>query len=725
MPLSEEPELWRHRQPSCHSQQSQSSSSYCAREEQLAEKEVQLSELESLVRQAEMKAEQTRKEKELSDWEQSLQMRELECKRRLEAAHRILHESRMSDTASQPRSIQSPEPTSQFPDPPSLHSTPVSRGPGPRLAVFGQQPIVLPSTTKLPPSAIRLSSSSSSVSMINRGPGPSSLFPVSDEAPMNLCKPRTSMTSETSEDSIAAHNMSSASSFSEMPPLSEPIQAPIEVPNDAAAPNINIVQLPATFASSHSQQQPELDLPCVDTNKDKVYDFCVKVVDDTRSSIEAGDAVKVSYPTTDNDQIVLGDNIVLEEFLQSSGSGASEVTFVAEEGPNGQITLIPQDNSFNQEQHEQHKLTPEDEGAVQQLETELEIVRKDIEDINSPGEPKENNSVVSDAGCDVDYFENRVKDFEEKITGKSDDSSTEASSSSEMVKIDTNPVQSTNKRPAEEVTSSESKRRKTIDKPSEPTSKSVPGKQPTVAKETVFGCGRCSSVLQSERSWKRHRDTVHGGSARLKEDPQGHNFTAEQEDQAWRQALKAFKKIHCPRCNKTMFVDSKSLEAHLEDCNVDCNVNAAQVDRENNITSQNVKRPAKTKSNVAKKDPVEMSVTEGVGGERNKRRAAAKARSTVAAFVEAMKSRIDGDSSDGDHDLADEDSDENFNVNSEISISNFYKHSKIGKKTSYKCNLCCISMKRKVDIESHITSSHKDKLSEGKKFIQRRFVTTN
>merc|ERR1712209_228409 len=85
-------------------QSSSQGSSISVREDVLAEKEVQLSELENLVRQAEIKAEQVRKEKELTDWEFNLQQREIDYKRRLEEATRVIHESTSdSGSVSSPR----------------------------------------------------------------------------------------------------------------------------------------------------------------------------------------------------------------------------------------------------------------------------------------------------------------------------------------------------------------------------------------------------------------------------------------------------------------------------------------------------------------------------------------------------------------------------------------------------------------------------------------------
>ena len=171
----------------------------------------------------------------------------------------------------------------------------------------------------------------------------------------------------------------------------------------------------------------------------------------------------------------------------------------------------------------------------------------------------------------------------------------------------------------------------------------------------VFNCGRCKSVLQSERSWKRHRDTVHGGSARLQGDPLGQLFNSEQEERAWNQALASFKKINCPRCNKKTFVKPAPLEQHLKTC---CNVIK--------IVNGKKKRDA---CPIPEKSVEPVNNVDSPG--RSRRKAATKARSTVAAFVKAMKTKFDGESSDGDPEVREvmEDSDDNFNVQKIILIT--------------------------------------------------------
>ena len=708
---------WRGRQGSSHSQDS--STEYSVREEQLAEKEVKLSELETLVREAEARAEESRKERELSEWERNIEQRKEELLKRLHDAEtnqrladsETTNQRQSSDTGSvsSPRSIQSPEPVVR----PHLYNNlgPLQSSPLPghsSLQIFGapRPPIVLPSSTKLPPSAIKLSSST--LALLNV-PGPSSSYPSSDDKPMNLCKPRASITSETSEDSSTLpHNLSTSSA--EIPPLSEPIQLPIEVPK-------NVVHVAPHVVHAADVDQGKL---------------LVKVIEDGRgqseASIEAGDAVKITYPNTDDDQtFVLGDEIVLEEYLQSSGS-ASGVTFVAEEGPDGQITLIPQPESNNDQ-------TVETGGDMQQLETDFENLRRNMEELSSPGEPNTTDSQDQETNenCDVNYFENRVKHFEQEISaGEVDKVAEEPEAGASQ--SNHNPTKSRKRKISEAAETSENLKKKIIyNEPGrrssrlksdniEETENDDDTAQDTLPdklseKKTVkdsWQCGRCSSCLQSERSWRRHRDTVHGGSARLRDDDQGQEFSVDEEEAAWRHALKSYKKIYCPRCNKTNIVKPSSMLDHLKDCNQHCNKKKDKkilsTDKENNV--KQVTQSKISKEMTVKDDAAEDSSKNG----RNRRRAATKARSTVAAFVEAMKTKFEGESSDNDHDTIEEvaeDSDDNFNVNNEIVLSNFYKQIKVGRKSSYQCSVCNLSMKKKTDIENHIINSHRDKLSEG------------
>ena len=677
---------------------SQPSSTYSVREEVLAEKEVQLSELENFVRQAEAKAEQARKEKELSEWERNLQQREFEAKRRLEEATKILHESRFSDcgSISSPRSVISPEPnraltlaspdqtaaSSQHSASPVLQSTPVTSRvtPRPPIQMFGppRPPIVLPSSTKLPPSAIKLSSST--LALLN-APGPCRRPLSLDETPMNLSRPRTSTTSNTSEDSCGKPTNLSTTSSSDVPALSDPVPVEVRPSLDLAPSDV----VPIVTSSS----QDNASLPCVNISKDKVFELSVKVVDEGHPSIQAGDAVHISYPLADESTstYILDDNINLDNILQSSGS--SDVTFVAEEGPNGQITLVPTNN------------------GVEQMETDFDNIRRNMQAINVAGDldTGENNvNSENQEGCDtVDYFENRVKDFEfeinkEEFIQQVEENNLEGGGDSNQipapptVEKESEPEPCHGKRRAEtNAASSSKKRRMTPENQKEPLltkDENVPGRRSSrfhsdVSEEVeysvsenvqklknqvkeVFNCGRCKSVLQSERSWKRHRDTVHGGSARLQGDPLGQLFNSEQEERAWNQALASFKKINCPRCNKKTFVKQALLEQHLKTC---CNVIK--------IVNGKKKRDA---SPIPEKSVDTVNNVDSPG--RSRRQAATKARSTVAAFVKAMKTRFDEESSDGDPELPEvmEDSDDNFNVQNEVDLNKFIKRTGLGKK---------------------------------------------
>ena len=54
----------------------------------------------------------------------------------------------------------------------------------------------------------------------------------------------------------------------------------------------------------------------------------------------------------------------------------------------------------------------------------------------------------------------------------------------------------------------------------------------------------------------------------------------------------------------------------------------------------------------------------------------------MAAFVKAMKTKFDGESSDGDPEVTEvmEDSDDNFNVQNEVDLNKFIKRTGLGKK---------------------------------------------
>ena len=76
----------------------------------------------------------------------------------------------------------------------------------------------------------------------------------------------------------------------------------------------------------------------------------------------------------------------------------------------------------------------------------------------------------------------------------------------------------------------------------------------------------------------------------------------------------------------------------------------------------------------------ETNKTEAETPSRSRRKAATKARSNVAEFVKAMKTKYDGDSSEEEPEIEanPEDSDENFNIGSEVNVVNFYKQVKVG-----------------------------------------------
>ena len=799
-------------------QSSSQGSSISVREDVLAEKEVQLSELENLVRQAEIKAEQVRKEKELTDWEFNLQQREIDYKRRLEEATRVIHESTSdSGSVSSPRSIvRSPEPlvdnnssscTNRDLSSPTRHSTPIRRITIPPKPIFQSSmqmfgpprvPIVLPSTTKLPPSAIKLSSSA--LAILN-APGPSRMPLNLEDTPMNLSKPRLSIASTTSEESIALVQNTSTSS-SDIPPLSDPIPTPAAgsdpEPLDLGADTLpsdvqnhsNIVHVTPVDVASTSQEVPML--PCVDIPRDKVFELSVKVVADDTASIHAGDSVTMSYPVTDNDNqtFLLDDNIVLEEFLQSSGS--SEVTFVAEAGPNGQITLVPQEQvALESNEIVENANVPAANSEVDQMESEFENLRKNMEEFNDiPGDmdhPTRSETVVENSkdGCDVNYFENRIRDFENEIIhGKEKDVASDVETmgkekmNNRLAEDKKDKKQKSNmtqdKRPAEETLSRVRKKQKvedphsTKEKPSPVTTQVSPvGRRSsrllnnsfadstegesikskhcdkTIKDKSSYQCGRCNSVLKTERSWIRHRDAVHGGCARLHDHPDGQYFSKKQEDQAWRQALRSQKKINCPRCGQSSFVKIALLETHLKTC---LSITPTIEDDERNVKptkkvqvrhpdpiSENeeviVNKTNKPLGKTVVSEAIPTLADVGVDSPRSKRRAATKARSTVAAFVEAMKTKSD----DGSSDIADileddEDSDDNYNVQSEFNIKEFYKQTKSSKRfdfyfinyilyifsrSTFICNMCGCNFKKKTEVENHILTIHKDEISQG------------
>ena len=636
------------RRLSCNTNQS----SISVREDVLAEKEVRLSELESLVRQTEIKAEQVRKEAELSQWERDLEAREREYRRRLEEATKILNESRAGtgtssaflpspsflsceSVRSSSTSVVSPEAS----EGPSHHSTPSQRQTlhvlSPRQ-IFGppRHPIVLPSSAKLPPSAIMLTpttlplfqngvTSSSSISQTS-----------SEDSPINLSRSRRDERSIDEETTISQPSISS---------------------------------LPG-------------DVPCVEVSQATAFELPVKVVEDSVSSIQVGDSVNISYPVTDsNCQILLQDDVILQDYLHTSG--AEVVTFVAEDGPNGQITLVPQED-FR-------------EITTEKISEEFDELKRNMAEINvREGEESDETTATRVENSQViNYFEGRLRDFECEIN---QNDSLPVPDCQQIQNLEHKEENFQNKPASSKSTSSIGaiKKRKLKDFEEDVSQKdslsisrrrrssrlkscSDPVDDPidivvtnyTQVKDislpkrdepSTFSCGRCNSVLQSERSWNRHRDSVHGGCARLQAHPDGQHFNVEQEEEAWRAALTSCKKISCPRCNKVNFTKANTLLDHLTKCG---KVEASKV--------------VKPSPETTKKD-AELSTPPG----RSRRKAATKAMSTVAEFVKAMKTKYDGDSSEEEQEVEAnvEDSDDNFNIGSEVNVSNFYKQIKVGKR---------------------------------------------
>ena len=721
-------------------------SSLSVREDVLAEKEVRLSELESLVRQTEIKAEQARKEAELSQWERDLEAREREYRRRLEEATKILNETRggarpsssfletppsfLSSESVRSSSTSGVSPPVEGEDEPGPSQRQTIHVLSPRQ-IFGppRPPIVLPASAKLPASAIRLTPTTLPLFQ-NTATSSSSISQTSSEdSPINLSKPRhdRSIDEETS------------------------ISQPASISSDIIA----VESLPG-------------DVPCVEVSQATSFELPLKVVDDRVTitpSIEAGDSVKVSYPVTDSHcQILLQDDVILQDYLHTPG--AQVVTFVAEDGPNGQITLVPQED-FK-------------EAATDQISEEFDQLKRNMAEINigdgqiaadeeTPSTRAENSQVIN-------YFEERLKDFECEINQNDLGSvlesekipvskyNNEEDKNTQNLSLSSNSCSAIKKRKSqifenddsESLSVSISKRRRssrinssdTLEENDDiVTTSNTPvteAKAPKKDEPLTFSCGRCKSVLQSERSWKRHRDSVHGGCSRLQAHPDGQLFSPEEEDQAWRAALATYKKISCPRCNKVSFTKQTVLQDHLTECHTsgphtettECQTpetsnppaeitkcktpKTSRTPAETSRTSKTQKTPVETsknpktsrtpaetsktpkttrtsketyktpktsrvkpESNKKPKTPMttaETNKTEAETPSRSRRKAATKARSNVAEFVKAMKTKYDGDSSEEEPEIEanPEDSDENFNIGSEVNVVNFYKQVKVG-----------------------------------------------
>merc|ERR1712083_1032124 len=128
-------------------------------------------------------------------------------------------------------------------------------------------------------------------------------------------------------------------------------------------------------------------------------------------------------------------------------------------------------------------------------------------------------------------------------------------------------------------------------------------------------------------------------------------------------------------------------------------------------------RPNKRKTGEKVKKKPEL-VTELPETGRSRRKAATKARSTVAEFVKAMKTKYGDESSEEDQGVEAnvDDSDDNFNLDNVT--NNFYKQVKTGKRTTYQCTVCNNNFKKKEVVENHILAEHRDKLSEEDDYIE-------
>ena len=630
-------------------------SSYSVREDELAEKEVRLSELESLVRQAEIKAEQVRKEVELEEWQKELEERERDYQRRLMEATKILNDSRGSPSQSssflQTSGFLSSEPVSSSSratppiscdqGPSSHHSTPSLRQTihvlSPRQ-IFGppRPPIVLPSSAKLPPSAIRLTpttlplfqnttTSSSSISQTS-----------SEDAPINLSKQRNESIDEETTNSQ-----------------------------------------PTSISSDINATEDE-DVPCVEVSQTTAYELPVNVIEDSLTSIQAGDSVNISYPVTDsNCQILIQDEVLLEDYLRKTG--VEVVTLLAEDGPDGQITLVPQDE-FR-------------EAETDQMNVEFDELKRNMAEIHvGEDNTKEEETNTEENSKIVHYYEKRVKDFQcvldthQTVNANYNNESARDSNQNEArPSTSTDSCSGIKKRKVQDCdtdsteTESEhlhsSKRRRSSrlnscdlrEEKGGTVTMENSSKKHIQASEKInsFSCGRCHSVLKSERSWRRHRDSLHGGSARLSGDPEGQNFDTDQEEVSWKAAMAACKKINCPRCSRGSFTKTSALIEHLKKC----------VRQPSNPSN---KRKTGDKVKVNRKQ--ELVPTEVPETGRSRRKAATKARSTVAEYVKAMKTKYEDESSEEEQRIEAnvEDSDDNFNIDNVF--NNFYKQVKIGKR---------------------------------------------
>merc|ERR1719318_412342 len=223
-------------------------------------------------------------------------------------------------------------------------------------------------------------------------------------------------------------------------------------------------------------------------------------------------------------------------------------------------------------------------------------------------------------------------------------------------------------------------------KSSSATSPSSPPPTPSAssAPKQQFKCGRCSSILKSERRWQEHRAAVHGGKARLAEDPLGQDFTTAEEEKAIKEAFSFSKQVSCRRCNDVFFTLKSKLVNHLKKCKVE---------------EALLPLPAEEHSQE------EISVK---SESKIKRIAATKAQGRVAEFVRQMKTKFEGESSeaDADEDVS-EDSDDNYDVKNEAEVSALYKLVRNdAKRSCYQCGVCGDKFVSGGEVESHVVTQH-------------------
>merc|ERR1719318_1989182 len=223
-------------------------------------------------------------------------------------------------------------------------------------------------------------------------------------------------------------------------------------------------------------------------------------------------------------------------------------------------------------------------------------------------------------------------------------------------------------------------------KSSSATSPSSPPPTPSAssAPKQQLKCGRCSSILKSERRWQEHLAAVHGGKARLAEDPLGQDFTPAEEEKAFKEAFSFSKQVSCPRCNDVFFTLKSKLVNHLKKCKVE---------------EALLPLPAEEHSQE------EISVK---SESKVKRRAATKAQGRVAEFVRQMKTKFEGESSeaDADEDIS-EDSDDNYDVKNEAEVSALYRVVRNdAKRSCYQCGVCGDKFVSRGEVESHVVTQH-------------------